>query len=62
MSCEEFGFEFELLNSNDGKTITLVCVVDREVTPDEYAVALIAFAERINSLLSMSEASNGTMN
>lgn len=59
---EEYDFEFELLNSTDGRIITLVCSTSRELSPDEYAQALIAFAERISSILDMSEVATDTMN
>lgn len=59
---DEFEFEFELLNSEDGKVITLVCSVSREIGPQEYAEALMAFAERIGTLLTMSEADSQGMN
>lgn len=58
---EDFEFEFQLLNSEDGKIITLVCSANRELSPDEYVQALIAFAERMEALSSLSDASN-TMN
>lgn len=50
---EEIDFEFELVNSDDGRVITLVCRTPRELFPDEYAQALKAFADRIESLISM---------
>lgn len=55
-------YEFELLNSDDGKVVTLVCSSSRMMSPDEYAAALTAFAERIESILTMSELSNSTLN
>lgn len=59
---EELEFEFELLNSEDGRLVTLVCKSERELSPDEYAEALRAFADRIESLCIMSEANPSTMN
>lgn len=59
---DSYGYEFELLNSEDGKIITLVCSSERLMTPDEYAQALAAFAERIESILTMAELSNSTLN
>jgi len=56
----QFSFEFELLNSDDGRLITLVCALDREISPEEYAEALRAFADHIESLTAMAEA--GAMN
>lgn len=47
---EEFDFEFELLNSEDGLIVTLVCACSRELTPDEYADALVAFSQRMRIL------------
>lgn len=48
-------FEFELLNSDDDKIVTLVCSVSRPVSPDEYAELLNAFADHIRNLVSMAE-------
>ena len=60
---EELDFEFELVNSEDGRVITLVCRTSRELFPDEYAQALKAFAERIESVVSMnSEVEKSTLN
>lgn len=59
---DENNFEFELLNSEDGLIVTLVCCSDRELSPEEYAEALRAFAERIHALATMSEAETGTLN
>jgi len=58
----ECRFEFEMLNSADGKIITLVCTSDEELTPDEYATALRAFATRIETILTIGEGSEGSMN
>lgn len=58
---DEYEFEFELLNSSDGLTVTLVCSADRILTPDEYAGALRAFADRIDSIVTMAEV-GGQMN
>ena len=59
---DELTFEFELLNSDDHRTITLVCTSDIEMTPDEYSQALIAFAERMQVLGEFSEADFNTLN
>lgn len=45
---ESVNFTFELLNSDDGKTVTLVCVAERELTPDEYVKALKEFTKQID--------------
>lgn len=55
---EDLEFEFELLNSPDSKIITLVCSSKRPLSPDEYAEALKAFADRIDSIMSLSDADN----
>lgn len=59
---DEIDFEFELMNSVDGKLITLVCTSNKELTPDEYAQALRQFADRIESIITMSEASSNLIN
>jgi hypothetical protein len=59
---DEIAFEFELLNSDDQKIITLVCTTDREILPEEYAEALRAFADRLDTIMTMAEASGGTIN
>ena len=59
---DDVEFEFELLNSDDCRLITLVCTADRELSPDEYAQALKMFAERIESIVTMAEASGHTLN
>jgi hypothetical protein len=59
---EENNFSFELLNSPDGLIITLVCCSTQELSPDEYAEALKAFADRICALTSMSEVETDTLN
>lgn len=59
---DELDFQFELLNDDDLRVITLVCTASRPLAPDEYACALMAFAERIESLATMAEVSTGTMN
>jgi hypothetical protein len=51
-------FEFELLNSEDGKTVTLVCHSDKALAPDEFAQALRSFADRIDSIITMAEVSS----
>lgn len=58
----EFNFEFELLNSDDGKIVTLVCSSDRILEPNEYAMALREFANRIETILTMSEVESGPLN
>lgn len=50
---EEINFQFELLNSEDGRTITLVCSSDIPLDPDEYAEALRCFLERLDTLSSL---------
>jgi len=59
---DEFTFEFELLNSDDGLTVTLVCRSDVIMTPDEFAQALHSFADRIDTIASMREAEGSTIN
>ena len=59
---EEFNFEFELLNSEDGLTVTLVCRTDHPMTPDEFAQALHSFADRIDAVTSMQEIEGNTIN
>ena len=58
---EDYEFEFEIVNSECGLLVTLVCDASRPLTPDEYADALIAFAERIRILGNMNEETQ-TMN
>jgi len=60
--ADEFEFEFELLNSEDSRTVTLTCHSTRPLEPSEYADALRAFADRIDSLLTMSEVSGNALN
>jgi len=52
---DDYEFEFELVNSDDGLTVTLVCEASRPLTPDEFADALVAFAERMRILGNMNE-------
>lgn len=51
----EYEYEFELLNSVDGKVITLACTSNHELDPQQYAHALMSYAERILTVQSMSE-------
>lgn len=62
MIDDEGQFEFEILNSHDGKIITLVCRSDKELHPLEYADAIVKYAERIKTLVSLSEFSNNSIN
>lgn len=50
-------YEFEVFNSEDGLFVTLTCFSTKELAPDEYAQALRAFADRIESIVTMSEVS-----
>lgn len=59
---DEIEYSFELLNSDDGKLITLVCSCDKEMNPTEFAEALKQFADRIESLVTLTEAESGTVN
>lgn len=59
---EEYEYEFELLNSEDELIITLVCHSDRIMDPQTYAEALRAFADRIDSIATMSDVSGQTLN
>lgn len=54
---EEYEYEFELMNSNDEKLITLACRSSKVLDPTEFAEALRNYADRIESILSMSELS-----
>jgi len=58
----DIDLEFELLNSDDGKLITLVCTADKELSPDEYAQALKLYAERIEAIVTMTEVSGHILN
>lgn len=53
---------FELVNSEDGRIISLTCISKHELTPDQYAQELIAYAERIMIYGELEEISAGTMN
>lgn len=53
--AEDLKFSFELLNSEDGKCITLVCISETELTPDEFAYALKEYARSIEIHLDISE-------
>lgn len=55
-------FEFELMNSENGLHITLVCRSDKPLEPYDYAQALRAYADRIDSILSIGDLSAGTLN
>ena len=59
---ESYCFEFELLNSEDGLTTTLVCRSDQPMSPDDFAQALRSFANRIDSIANMSDVSGGIIN
>lgn len=59
---EELDVEFELLNSEDCQLITLVCRSSKPLAPEEYALALIGYAERIETISSMAEVSGSTIN
>lgn len=51
-------YEFELLNSSDSPDViclTLYCYSPKELTPSEYAQALIAYAKRIESIALMND-------
>jgi len=52
----DFSFTFELLNSEDGKCITLVCLSEQEMTPDEFVFALKEYAKSIEIHQDISEA------
>jgi hypothetical protein len=52
---EEYDYEFELLNSDDERIITLACRSSKILSPTEYAEAIRAYADRIESILHMSE-------
>jgi hypothetical protein len=55
MEDEEYEFEFELLDSDNPSIITLACYSSKELSPEEYADALRAYADRIESIANMSE-------
>ena len=60
--ADDISFEFELLNSDDMLITTLVCSADKPLDPCEYAQALRAFADRIDSIVTMAEVSGNTVN
>lgn len=45
---DEYDYEFELLNSDDGLLVTLVCASSRELAPEEYLEALRSFIDRMD--------------
>ena len=55
-------FEFELLNSCDGKIVTLVCSTEEPLSTSDFAEALRAFADRVETIETMSEASGYSLN
>lgn len=57
-----FGFEFELHTSDDGHTITLLCYADKELTPEEYSMALKEFAGQIEVIVNMTDVQSGPLN
>lgn len=59
---DDIDVSFELLNSVDCLTITLVCSTEKELNPYDYAEALRAFADRIETLSSINEQISGTLN
>lgn len=59
---DSYEFEFELLNSEDERIITLVCHSDRIMDPQEYADALRSFADRIDSIATMADVSGQSLN
>lgn len=59
---DENNFEFEVLNSEDGRIVTLVCFSQQELNPLEYAEMLRAFADRIDSLSTMAEIDMNSIN
>ena len=59
---DEISFQFELLNSVDEKTITLVCSSDKPLNPDEYREALRSFLERLDTIMSLDETNGNLLN
>lgn len=59
---EEYEYEMEIMTDDDKKLITLTCVSSKLLTPDEFAEALRAYADRIDTLLSMRDLSSNTIN
>jgi hypothetical protein len=53
-----YEYEFELMNSEDGHIVTLVCHSNKMLEPCEYAEALRTFADRIDSIVTMAEVGN----
>lgn len=58
MERHEIDYEFELLNSEDGLTVTLVCRSSEPLCPEDFALALHEFADRIDILLSLNGGGN----
>lgn len=57
----ELHFECELVNSNDDLITTVIIRTDQPPSPDDLAYVLRKYADKIESLAHLSEASN-TMN
>lgn len=62
LEFEEIDLKFELLNSQDYLTITLVCSSSQELCPYDYARALRTFADRVEALTTISEADMNVVN
>jgi len=59
---EEFGYEFEIHSSEDRLVVTLTCVSEQPLTPDEYAQLLIDFAKRLLVLQDIDETTKTHVN
>lgn len=48
-----YEYEFELINTDDPATLILICVASRELSPKDYAEALMAYAQKIYETTSL---------
>lgn len=74
MSREEYAYEteelgpddkaytMELLNADEGRVITLVCLSTKKLTPDEFVQALRDYAAHIEGCADAGEALGGLVN
>lgn len=50
-----FEFQFELVETDDPETLVLVCVSSRPLSPEDYAQALMSYAQQIINATDMKQ-------
>lgn len=62
IESDSFSFQFELVETDDPETLVLVCVSSRPLSPEDYAQALISYAQQIIGVTDVKDLDKALLN